>query len=122
MSVVRRDVVRAGFIASRRAHYNFDVMERILRRHHANVLVVSGMDDNVVQHSLGDVSGRCIGTLFWNVVTRHVSVLPRFPCAFLTNTNPPWLLSDVGGKHPTRKPKKKPTKKKTSSSARRCCG
>ena len=61
LSVVRRAVVRAGFSGSKRARYNFQIVERTLRRHHANVLVLSGMDDNFVQHSLGCVSGKCIG-------------------------------------------------------------
>ena len=112
LSVVRRDVVRAGFSGSKRACCNFQVVERTLRRHHANVLVLSGMDDNLVQHSLGDVTGKCIGNLFWNVITRHVSVLPMLPCAFDTNENPPWFVSVVGGKRPKNKPKTKPTKKK----------
>ena len=111
LSVVRRDVVRAGFSGSKRARCNFQVVERTLRRHHANVLVLSGMDDNLVQHSLGDVTGKCIGNSFWNVITRHVSVLPMLPCAFDTNENPPWFVSVVGGKHPKNKPKTKPTKK-----------
>ena len=110
LSVVRRDVVRAGFSGSKRARYNFQIVERTLRRHHANVLVLSEMDNNVVQHLLGDVAGKCIGNLFWNVFTRHVSVVPRLPCAFNTNENPPWFVSVVGGKRPKSKPKTKPTK------------
>jgi hypothetical protein len=60
-SCCHRAVVRAGFSGSKRARYNFQIVERTLRRHHANVLVLSGMDDNFVQHSLGCVSGKCIG-------------------------------------------------------------
>ena len=74
LSVVRRDVVGAGFGGSKRARCNFHIVERTLRRHHAHVLILSVMDDHVVQHSLGDVSGKCIGTLFWNAVTPCVSV------------------------------------------------
>jgi hypothetical protein len=112
LSVVRRDVVRAGFSGSKRARYNFQIVERTLRRHRANVLVLSEMDNNVVQHLLGDVAGKCIGNLFWNVFTRHVSVVPRLPCTFNTNENPPWFVSVVGGKRPKNKPKTKPTKNK----------
>ena len=34
--------------------------ERTLRRHNANVWILSGMDDHLVQHSLGDISGKCV--------------------------------------------------------------
>ena len=120
LSVVRRDVVRAGFIASRRAHCNFDVMERILRRHHANVLILSKMDVNVVQHALGDISGKCIGTLYWNINTRHVSEVPMLPFTFDTNTTPPWFSSVVGGKRPKAKAKPKSAKKRHRSDRKFC--
>jgi hypothetical protein len=107
LSVVRRDVVGAGFRGSKRARSNFQIVERTLRRHHANVLIVSVMDDHITQHSLGDVSGKCIGTLFWNIIARHVSVLPNWPFTVDTNMNPPWILSVVGGKRPKAKAKMK---------------
>ena len=108
LSVVRRDVVRAGFTGSRRARCNFQVEERILLRHHAHVLVFHGMDDNFVQHSLGDVSGNCIGNLFWNVITRHVSLVPMLPCTFETNKTPPWFISAVGGSVQKTKQRRNP--------------
>ena len=70
----------------------------------------------VAQHLLGDAFGLCVGNLFWNVVTRHVVVLPRLPCTFETSANPPWFFSTIGGKRAENKPKQKPTKKHESGS------
>ena len=64
LSVVRRDVVRAGCVASKRAHCNFNILQRLLRRHHANNLILSEKDGTVVQHVLGDSVGRCIGNIY----------------------------------------------------------
>ena len=64
LSVVRRDVVHAGCVASKRAHCNFNILQRLLRRHHANILILSEKDGTVVQHMLGDSVGRCIGNIY----------------------------------------------------------
>ena len=117
LSVVRRDVVHAGCVASKRAHCNFNILQRLLRRHHANILILSEKDGTVVQHISGDSVGRCIGNIYWDVSTRHVSAMPMVPYSFDTNTNPPWFSSVVGGKRPKSKAKAKAAKKSIEAPA-----
>ena len=113
VSVVPRDVVRAGLRASERAERNLTVMHRILRRHRAQVAVISVANGDLVRHHLGFHAVRPFGALFWDADLRHVYPLPIVFCDLVAvgDTAPPWMFSCVGAKRP--KSKAKPNAKNT---------
>ena len=63
LSVVRRDVVRAGLQGSRRAASNFHTLKRILIRQGMCVAVLSAQEDHMARHDLGFETGTCIGVI-----------------------------------------------------------
>ena len=105
LSVVRRDVVRAGLQGSRRAASNFHTLKRILIRQGMFVAVLSAHEEHMVRHDFGFETGSCIGVILWDSVSKHATPLP--PC-FLdgvasTTAPQPWSYSSVGGKKPKAK-------------------
>ena len=109
LSVVTRDVVRAGLQGSRRAASNFNALQRIFIRHGVHIAVLSLDGEKLCCHRVGWEKGHCFGVLFWDKPSRHAIRVPVLLSENLlaSESQPPWAYSCVGGKRPKSKPKPK---------------
>ena len=115
ISVVPRDVVRAGLSDSRRESSNFHILQRLLKRHKTYVSVLSLRGNDLVRHDLGFPGGFCCGVIFWDLETRHVFPLQEHVQLEPSCCPGPWFFSSVGGKRPKAKPKPKAEPKEEKS-------
>ena len=76
LSILRRDVVRAGLQGSRRAASNFKALQRVFLRHRVRIAVLSLDGGKLCCHHIGWKEGPCVGVLFWDELSRHALRVP----------------------------------------------